>query len=39
MITRFAQAHPEILRPVFRSPVNGAAIYAIEAVVYSARAP
>ena len=30
VITRFAQAHPDILRPVFRSPVNGAAIYAIE---------
>jgi hypothetical protein len=27
---RFAEAHPAMLRPVFRSPLNGASIFAMD---------
>lgn len=36
---RFAEAHPEILRPVFRSKINGASIFAIDQDALFSAAP
>ncbi len=36
---RFAEAHPAMLHPVFRSPINGASIFALDRAALDAPAP